>query len=126
MTSGPLTRIIVGRPKGDYFRSMAKAVLSLLLLIAMILMPSATATAAAPAEHGAHAAAATEHCPEGKDQKQRSHGEAAHCAGCAATLAEIPTGAGLAPMQHSVPVGPRPDVHAPVEPELATPPPKRG
>ena len=108
---------------------MAAAVLRLMTLIALILMPigmaGEPAIAMAPAEHGM--AAMEGHCDElpGKQQAPRLSKMdcAAMCTAIAATSAPMPV-----PMMK--PDAPRSiAISAPfggIEPEIATPPPRRG
>ena len=119
--------VIAARGGGAYGRAMAAAALRLLTLIALVLMPVGMAGApamAAPAEHGM---AGMNHCDEMPSKEQAPPSSKMDCT---AMCTALPASFGLDAGPMMKPLAPRSIAMAApfrgIEPDIATPPPKRG
>lgn len=121
--------VIAARDSEAYGSAMAAAILRLLALIALTLMPIGMAGAPAvagpaPAEHAMAGMAHCDEMPAKEPAPPQSKMD------CMAMCTALPASFGAAPAPRMKPVAPRAiAVSAPfsgIEPELTTPPPKRG
>lgn len=118
-----MTRIVARRARDLYSSCMTAMLLRIALTFALLLMPFGMA--AAPAAAASAAPAVSEHCGEHRPQPE-SPGEAKiHCTGCAALpVIDAPVAADVLP-PHAPDLLALASLRSAVEPDIATPPPKR-
>lgn len=117
-----LISVIAGQAAGPYLAGMASALLRLLMLAALLLMP--TGMAGAPALAASSGSAAAGHCDEHEEPADAPAKPQAHCTACSALPAiEAPEQlAGLIPQAPRLLARSTP--FSDVQPEIATPPPR--